>query len=99
MHGVVDLAAERDPLAIGTHRVGADRPFDVGDLRHRAAAGLNRVQVGVAAVLTRPAHTSGREEDGRADGTPADVALVEVAGRQLLRLRVFVITDFDGPNV
>src|SRR3954453_4565430 len=98
MNGVIDLAAERDPFAVRADRVGADRPFDVSDFRHRTAAGRNRVQVGVAAVVIRLGHTIGSEEDARAVWTPGYVALVEVAGGQLLGLRVFVVADFDGPD-
>src|SRR5437016_4926697 len=98
MNGIVDLAAEGDPLAVGTDRVGADGTFDVGDLRHRAAAGRNRVQVGVAPVVVRLGNAIRCEVDARAVRTPADVALVEVAIRELFRLGGLVVGDVDGPD-
>src|SRR5438270_12797661 len=99
MHGIVDLAAQRNPVAVGTDRIGADGTFDVGHFRHGAAAGRNRVQVGIAAVVIRLGDAIRGEVDARAVGTPGDVALVEIAAGELLRLRVFIVGDVDGPDV
>src|SRR5258706_142277 len=103
MNRIVDLAAKGDPLAVGTDGIGADRSFDVGDLRHRAAGGGDGVEVVVAAIEVRLENAIRGEVDPRAVGTPGDVALVEFAAGELLRLRGFSaverIGNVDGPDV
>src|SRR5260370_11099171 len=98
MHRIVDLAAEGHPLAVGTDSVGADRPFDVGDLRHRTAGCWDGVEIVVAPVKIRLEHAIGSEVNPRAVRTPRDVALVELAAGELLRLGPLCVRLNRDPN-
>src|SRR4051794_38956858 len=99
MNGIVDLSAEGRPLPVRTDRVGTDRTFDIGDLRHRAAGGGDGVKVRIAPVVIRLGDAIRGEVDPRAIRTPGDVALVELAAGELLRLRALVIRQIDRPDV